>query len=108
MNEGRRDRLTEIPKRIMEKTMKPVEEMTVAELREYAEAKNIDLGELTLKGDIFLRIEEVDGKMPEPVVDDKPKIKVQEHLAVSGQRTADNHEGRLRDLEEAVAYLLAQ
>ena len=38
----------------------------------------------------------------------KPKIRPSEHLAMCGQATADNHEGRLRDLEEAVAYLLEQ
>ncbi len=44
----------------------------------------------------------------ETVVDGKPKIKPSEHAAMCGQSTADNHEERLRDLEKAVAYLLAQ
>ncbi len=38
----------------------------------------------------------------------KPKIVPSEHAAMCGQATVDNHEERIRDLEDAVAYLLAQ
>ena len=44
----------------------------------------------------------------ETVVDDKPKIVPSEHDAMCGQGTVDNHEERIRNLEKAVAYLLAQ
>ena len=44
----------------------------------------------------------------EPVVDDTPTIVPSKHAAMCGQATVDNHEERIRDLEAAVAYLLAQ
>lgn len=110
--------------------------MTVPELREYAKSKEIDLGDVTLKADILNVIDTAEGRdaakadiynvivkaegnAPESVagflgltradpVDGTPKIVPSKHAAMCGQATADNHEERIRDLEEAVAYLLAQ
>lgn len=36
-----------------------------------------------------------------------PRIRPSEHVAICGQATTENHEGRIREIEEAVAYLLA-
>jgi len=56
---------------------------------------------------LLLEIQKGD-QVTEPVVDDKPKIKPSKHAAMCGQTTVDNHEERIRNLEAAVAYLLAQ
>ena len=43
-------------KKAEKQPLKPIEEMTVAELKDYAAALNVDLGEATKKADILAAI----------------------------------------------------